>query len=340
MIELKQVSYQYPMSDNGIKSIDISIETGQLLAVLGQSGSGKTTLLNLIAGFLQPSQGEVCLAGKCITHLPVAKRNLGIVFQHYALFPHMSVLDNIAYPLKLRGMKKAQRREKARDIASRVGLSAHIGQYPENISGGQQQRVALARALVFEPQALLLDEPLSALDAGLRSSMREEIREIQQHFAITTLLITHDQEEAMTMADQVAVLQSGQLLQMDSPKMLYHYPSSEAVAKFIGRANFLAAKIIDHQHIETAIGKLKVPQHTLTTGATVTAMIRPENILPYQQDENTFSTSYQSLNFLGASSQATLNINGQQLNMEGQLPDVIESISIPIKAIHLLADNQ
>lgn len=339
MITIKQLHYRYPTSENGIIDIDLDIATGQLLAVLGQSGSGKTTLLNLIAGFLPPDSGDILLFGKSVKALPAAQRQLGIVFQHYALFPHMTVLDNIAYPLKLRRMTKTKRREKAQAIAEKMGLATQIGQYPHSISGGQQQRVALARALVFEPKALLLDEPLSALDAGLRISMREEIRAIQQQFGITAILITHDQEEAMSMADQVAVLQAGRLLQVDSPKTLYEQPNSKAVAEFIGRANFLPATVLAPQQIQTPIGTLQANTNGMAVGSAVTAMIRPEYLTVGNSDDNCFSARYASLKFLGASSQAKLEVNGQTLLIEGQLPDHITQVGIAARHIHLLSNE-
>ncbi len=229
-ILLEDVSFTYPGTNIGVHDINLGIRAGELLAVIGPSGCGKSTLLKIIAGFVQPSRGRVIIAGKDAAGIPPRERNIGIVFQSYSLFPHMTALENVAYPLKLRGPPAAARQAMARDILGRVGLKDQAGKLPAQLSGGQQQRVALARALVFDPQALLLDEPLSALDAALRVEMRDEVRRLQRLHKIATMHITHDQEEALSMADRVAVMRDGRLVQVDAPKALYARPANRDIA--------------------------------------------------------------------------------------------------------------
>ena len=203
-ISLQKITFTYPHTPYGVFDIDLEIQEGELLAVIGSSGSGKTTILKLIAGFEHPQKGTLLLGDRPVQDLPPSRRNLGVVFQSYALFPLMTTVENVAYPLKVRGVPKEERLGKALEMIRRVGLEAFADRYPSTLSGGQQQRVALARALVFHPNALLLDEPLSALDAKLRIEMRDEIKNLQRQNGITTIHVTHDQEEALSIADRVA----------------------------------------------------------------------------------------------------------------------------------------
>jgi putative spermidine/putrescine transport system ATP-binding protein len=198
-VSLEGVSYRYPGTHAGVVDVDLDIQPGELVVCIGPSGCGKTTLLRLVAGFLRPDRGVIRLHGEEVSDLPTRKRECGVVFQSYALFPHLSVWRNVAYPLRVRGVAERERRERARAMLERVGLAGFEDRLPAQLSGGQQQRVALARALVFGPRALLLDEPLSALDAATRLSMRDEIRRIQREQDIATLLITHDQDEALSL---------------------------------------------------------------------------------------------------------------------------------------------
>ena len=225
-IEIAGASFVYPGTEVGVFDVDLEVGDGELVAVIGASGSGKTTLLKLIAGFLRPDRGRIALGGRDVTSLPVRERHLGIVFQSYALFPHMTAWQNVAYALKVRGVSRPERRRQAYASLASVGLRGFEERLPGTLSGGQQQRVALARALAFRPKGLLLDEPLSALDAALRVEMRDEIRRIQQEHAISTMHITHDQEEALSMADRVAVMESGRLVQVATPRELYDRPAT------------------------------------------------------------------------------------------------------------------
>ena len=226
-----------------IDSIDLEVRAGELLTLLGPSGSGKTTLLMSIAGFAQPDAGRIQLDGRDITRLPPHRRNIGVVFQQYALFPHLSIADNVAYPLKVRRVPKAQRDAAVKAALRLVQLESEALRRPEQLSGGQQQRVALARALVFKPPVLLMDEPLGALDRKLRAEMQLEIRGIQKSLGITTVYVTHDQEEALAISDRIAIVHRGRIEQIDSPEKIYSRPASSFVADFIGDSNLFAGTL-------------------------------------------------------------------------------------------------
>ncbi len=221
-----------------VDGVSLEVQPGEFLALLGPSGSGKTTILMAIAGFEYPDSGNILVGGEDVTWLPPHKRNLGMVFQKYTLFPHMSVLENIAFPLKVRGVGRAEREQKARAALSTVRLDKLGDRKPSQLSGGQQQRVAIARAIVYRPRVLLMDEPLSALDKNLREEMQIETKHLQREIGVTVVFVTHDQTEALTMADRVAVLDHGRLLQVGSPHDLYEAPQTSFVAGFIGETNF------------------------------------------------------------------------------------------------------
>ena len=221
----------------------LDVAGGELVTLLGPSGCGKTTALRLIAGLDQTDAGEIFVAGKPVADLPAHKRNMGMVFQSYSLFPNMNAAENVAYGLSLRGHSKRVRLARAGELLDMVGLSIHAKRFPHQLSGGQQQRVALARALAFEPDILLLDEPLSALDAQVRSNLRDEIRALQLKTGTTTIFVTHDQEEAMAISDRVAVMNKGKIEQIAAPDELYHSPASEFVAGFVGEMNRLPATL-------------------------------------------------------------------------------------------------
>ena len=223
---------------HAVDGVSLDIHAGEFLALLGPSGSGKTTILMAIAGFEFPDAGRILLGGEDITWLPPNRRNLGMVFQRYTLFPHMSVLENIAFPLKMRGVGRAEREAQARAALRTVRLEQMGERRPAQLSGGQQQRVAIARAIVYRPRVLLMDEPLSALDKNLREEMQIEIKHLQREIGITVVFVTHDQTEALTMADRVAVLDHGRLQQLGAPRDLYEAPQTEFVASFIGETNF------------------------------------------------------------------------------------------------------
>ena len=226
-----------------LTDLSLSVGAGELVSLLGASGCGKTTTLRVVAGFLPPSTGQVTLGGRDLTRLPAHKRNIGLVFQTYALFPHLNVRDNVAFGLKQRGAGAAERRRKAEAMLDRVGLSSLADRLPAALSGGQRQRVALARALVIEPPLLMFDEPLSNLDAKLRVDMRVEIRQLQRANGTTSIYVTHDQEEAFSISDRVAIMNAGRIEQLDTPEVLYQRPANAFVARFVGFENLIALRV-------------------------------------------------------------------------------------------------
>ncbi|MEY8355823.1 ABC transporter ATP-binding protein [Lachnospiraceae bacterium 54-53] len=236
---LEDIDVCYDRKKQILKGLNLEVKEGELVSLLGPSGCGKTTTLRVVAGFIEPQNGVFTLDGADLTRVPVHKRNFGIVFQSYALFPHLSVYDNVAFGLKMRKLDKPAIDKKVKHILEICGLTEFAGRFPQQMSGGQRQRVALARALVIEPKLLLLDEPLSNLDAKLRINMRMEIKRIQKKLGITTLFVTHDQEECFSISDKVAVMNQGVIEQFDTPENIYHRPETEFVARFIGFENFL-----------------------------------------------------------------------------------------------------
>ena len=226
-----------------LDDVSFELKKGEFLTMLGPSGSGKTTSLRVIAGFVQPTSGHLYIDGRDMTGVAPQKRNIGMMFQDYALFPHMTVADNVAYPLEARGVSRSARRKRALEILEIVGLAHCANRYPKQMSGGQQQRVALARALVFKPDIVLLDEPMAALDKKLRSQMQIEVMHITRQLGATVVSVTHDQEEALVMSDRIAVFKDGKLVQIGTPQSLYTHPTSEFVADFIGEANLLRGRL-------------------------------------------------------------------------------------------------
>jgi ABC-type Fe3+/spermidine/putrescine transport system ATPase subunit len=280
-IELRQVTKSYG-DVIATRDLTLAVPEGQFTTIIGPSGSGKTTLLNLIAGLIQPTQGRIVIAGRDVTSLPPSRRNIGLVFQSYALFPHLSVYENVAFPLRVRKVGKQEIDRCVDEALELVRLGEYGQRKPSQLSGGQQQRVAIARALVFRPDILLLDEPLAALDRKLREEVRLEIREIQRTVGITTLLVTHDQEEALSLSDQVVVIDNGCIQQIASPEAAYHQPATKFVASFLGEANILEGKVErDAAGSRVTLWNgfsLPCPKNAGQEGATVCAMVRPERV--------------------------------------------------------------
>jgi spermidine/putrescine ABC transporter ATP-binding subunit len=241
-VELRNVSKHFG-DVRAVDDISLTVRPGEFLSLLGPSGCGKTTTLRLIAGFEQITHGQILIAGKDVTHWPPYKRDIGMVFQHYALFPHMTVYDNVAFGLRMRGVLRAEADARIKEALRLLHLSGLEHRYQRQLSGGQQQRVALARALVIQPQILLLDEPLSNLDAKLREEMRIELKQVQQQVGITTVFVTHDQEEALIMSDRVAVMNRGRIVQQGPPVEIYERPAHSFVAGFIGQSNLLWGEV-------------------------------------------------------------------------------------------------
>ena len=338
------MSFAYPGGGAGVRDISLDIREGELLAVIGPSGCGKSTILKLIAGFLMPQAGRLMIAGEDMTFVPPRKRDLGIVFQNYALFPHMTLAENVGYALKLRQVPATEAGERVREALGMVGLGHLVDRLPRSLSGGQQQRVALARALVFRPRALLLDEPLSALDATLRGEMRDEIARLQQLHGIATLHITHDQEEALSMAHRVAVMREGRILQVDTPQALYARPADRAVAAFVGQANLLDGEVLDASHVRTAIGDLACAVHAFPAGSAVSVLIRPEAIRPVASAEgaNCFTGSVTRDRFLGAMRRFDVTLSGGvrlAIETESQVAPPV-AIELPPAAVQVIATGQ
>ncbi len=258
-----------------MRNLSVAVPRGSLIALLGPSGCGKTTTLRMVAGLEAPDAGRVLVDGRDVTALPPHLRRMGVVFQSYALFPHMSVAANVAFGLRMQGLPRAERTVRAGAALEMVGLSAHAGKRPRQLSGGQQQRVALARALAIEPDVLLLDEPLSALDAKLREELRVEMRILQRRVGATTVFVTHDQAEALAMADMVAVMQAGQIAQLGSPEEVFERPATPFVAEFVGRSARLPG-IVEAGRVRAGPALLRAPD--LPSAGPVQVFIRPHRI--------------------------------------------------------------
>ncbi|ADP83930.1 ABC transporter related protein [Pseudofrankia inefficax] len=278
-IEMRDLRRSYG-AVRALDGLSLTISPGELVALLGPSGCGKTTALRALAGFERPDSGEIVVGGTDVTGVPANKRGMGMVFQAYSLFPNLTALDNVAFGLRLRRMPARKRRARAGELLELVGLGAQAGQYQHQLSGGQQQRVALARALAIEPRVLLLDEPLSALDAQVRAQLRDEIRSLQTRLGITTLFVTHDQEEALSMADRVGVMRSGQLEQLAAPEIVYAWPETPFVAEFVGTVNRLPGTLTDGGTVEVTGQRLPVLEvGSQNLAGDVDVLVRPEAVV-------------------------------------------------------------
>ncbi|PLJ78407.1 ABC transporter ATP-binding protein [Infirmifilum sp. SLHALR2] len=293
-----------------LSGVSLEIEEGELVTLLGPSGCGKTTLLRIIAGLYRPTKGRVYFDGADITDRPPWERNVGLVFQDYALWPHMTVFDNIAYGLRLRKVPKEEIAERVNRVAELLRIQDLLDRYPHQLSGGQQQRVALARAIVINPSVLLLDEPLSNLDAKIRVNVRSEIRKLQKRLGITSIYVTHDQEEALSISDRIAVMNMGRIEQVGKPIEIYRDPASLFVADFIGQVNILPGQVKGREEgdklvVETDIGTFKVSGVSNTTGGQVYVVFRPEHVevsrkpFPADPDHLTAEGVVDTIQFLG-----------------------------------------
>ena len=279
-IEIEKITVRYGNSVP-VRALSLDVKPGEFVSLLGPSGCGKTTTLRSIAGFSDIAEGDIRIGGVSVRDVPANKRNIGMVYQDYALFPHMSVEKNIGFGLRMRNVSAEEIRQRARAAAEQLRLSGFFDRYPQQLSGGQQQRVALARALVVRPDVLLLDEPMAALDKQLRSDMQFELKDLQKSVGITTVFVTHDQEEALSLSDRIAVMHDGKILQIDKPDTLYHFPATRFVAEFVGTANLFKAKVsnaggksrveLDGQNVSMQLDR------ELKAGA-AEVMLRPEQI--------------------------------------------------------------
>jgi len=301
---LDNITFYYQKGECVLKNLSLSVDKGEILALLGESGSGKTTILKIIAGFLKPKEGRVVIDGKDITNLPPNKRDIGIVFQNYALFPHMSVLDNIIYGLKVKRVPREEAIRRARELIDLLNLSGLENKRPSQLSGGQQQRVAIARALIIEPRILLMDEPMSNIDPKLRSKLRAEIKKILKKLGITTIYVTHDQEDAFEIGDRIAILHGGIIENIDTPQNLLNNPRTVYVASFIGYENIIPISIIKdlidlnaknvdertYSHVGIRANLIKLSREPLNDDNYITLRGRIE-LISYKKDKISYHVS-------------------------------------------------
>ncbi len=305
-LTLSGIRKQFPGGQVAVDDFDLDVAKGEFVSFLGPSGCGKTTTLRMIAGFERPSAGSISIDGQDITDRPPNRRDIGMVFQSYALFPNMTVADNIAFGLKVRKRPAETTRKRVSELLDLIHLTGKGGKYPYELSGGMQQRVALARALAIEPQVLLLDEPLSALDAKIRIALRTEIRAIQHQLGTTTIYVTHDQEEALSLSDRIVVMSEGRIEQVGSPFEIYNFPTTTFVAKFVGTLNVLEAKVVDARAGLVAADGQTLRASTSIDGArvgdAVSIALRPElvSLGPGAEGMNRLEGSVRDVMFLGS----------------------------------------
>jgi putative spermidine/putrescine transport system ATP-binding protein len=335
-------------SNTVVKGFDLEVEKGEFVSFLGPSGCGKTTVLRLIAGFERPSSGTIIIDGRDVTDLAPNMRRIGMVFQAYALFPNMNVFGNIAFGLTVAGLGKPEIEARVKEMLGLIGLSHLADRYPYQMSGGQQQRVALARALAPKPQVLLLDEPLSALDAKIRVSLRKEIREIQRALGITTVFVTHDQEEALSISDRVVVMNGGMAEQIDTPLGIYNNPKTRFVASFVGALNVIEATVKDEASGRVSFGgtdfSLSRPLAAGLSGGTVALGIRPEAIELGAALNGAVQIEgrVEQMQFMGGVIRFGLDVQGNRLSLDifnrqnAVLPAAGQQVSVRFDADHLL----
>jgi putative spermidine/putrescine transport system ATP-binding protein len=356
VVELSNVSKAYG-DFRAVDDVDLVVRASEFVTLLGPSGCGKTTTLRMIAGFVLPSSGSIVLGGRDVTNIPPHRREVGLVFQNYALFPHMSVAKNVEFGLKMRGIAETERVARVRDALALVQLGDLGDRFPRQLSGGQQQRVALARALVIRPKVLLLDEPFGALDKQLRDHMRTELRALQQKLEISTIFVTHDQDEAMSMSDRICVMAKGKIQQVGVPGEIYERPNSRFVADFMGRSNLIKARIVGCADngatvIEAGELRLTIRNQSVSGSPELIAMIRPEHITlrPAGTNNESFRAQVRSVMYLGPvvhyevqfpKGQSVIvtmqnDLSGQNISFEqNQAVDVI----IPPNAVYLLNEQ-
>jgi iron(III) transport system ATP-binding protein len=311
-LELRDIRKEFG-TFTALKGVSLAVHPGELICFLGPSGCGKTTLLRIIAGLEVQSSGTVIQAGKDISRLPPMRRDYGIVFQSYALFPNLSIAENVAYGLVNRRVPRAQRDARVTELLALVGLPDSGKKFPAQLSGGQQQRIAIARAIATSPGLLLLDEPLSALDARVRVRLRGEIRTLQQRLGITTILVTHDQEEAMSMADRIVVMNQGSIDQIGTPSEVYRNPSTPFVADFVGKTNLLPAKICGDNRVQVGEQRFACDVSGAANGRDLKLFFRPEDVMVRNvggATPNSAAVVVERIEFLGGYSRLTFRMNG------------------------------
>ncbi|MEN3009250.1 ABC transporter ATP-binding protein [Pseudothermotoga sp.] len=332
-LELINLTVAYQKNQPVLKNLNLSVQKGEFVSLLGPSGCGKTTTLRVVAGFLKPIEGKVIVDGKNYTNVPPHRRNIGIVFQNYALFPHMNAFENVAFGLRMRRLPKAEIERKVRDALELVGLSGFEDRLPSELSGGQQQRVAIARAIVIEPDLLLMDEPLSNLDANLRAEMRSELRQLQQKLAITTIYVTHDQSEAVALSDRIVVMRDGKIEQVGTPQDVYLSPKTKFVASFMGfqmlatghvrtiRGNFAEVICSDKSFMARITGEIKPEDR-------VVLFARPRRMKIVQKESpNSFEVQLLSKLYQGETVLIILKLEERQFSVESDVSSNIPDSS-------------
>ncbi len=337
MIRFEAVQRYYG-SLAALAGLDLEIADGELVALLGPSGCGKTTALRILGGFDQPTSGRILIDGRDITGVPANKRDMGMVFQAYSLFPNMDVRNNVAFGLRMRGQDKPTRLRRADELLELVGLTEVAERYAHQLSGGQQQRVAIARALAIEPKVLLLDEPLSALDARVRAQLRMEIRSLQQRLGITTLFVTHDQSEALSMADRVGVMQAGRLEQLDTPENVYRHPATAFAAEFVGAMNRIPGRIGEGGEVQVLGQRLHVINPDgFRVGSACEALLRPEAVAVVADSAGAGEVTRRT--FLGSAVRLEVTMDGgQKVLVEASSHDVAATIGTRV-GIRILAES-
>ena len=339
VVELRGCTRDYGVV-RAVDRLDLTVYEGEFLALLGPSGCGKTTTLNLIAGFVEPTAGRILIDGEDVTGRPAHLRGLGVVFQSYALFPHLSVRENVAFGLRERRVPAAEIERRVGDALELVRLDRQGRQRPSELSGGMQQRVALARALVYRPRVLLLDEPLAALDRKLREGMRDELRAIQRAVGITTVFVTHDQAEALGLADRIGVMNGGRLEQLGAPREIYERPATRFVADFIGASTVLRGRAVAADRVVVAASSLHVGGRALPVGAAVELAIRPERVrLAPGPGDNVLDARVEGLVYQGAQTEVTARLDDGQRVLVFVTEPAPESLALgQTVRLHLPAD--
>ncbi len=302
-----------------VQNFNLAIETGEFISFLGPSGCGKTTTLRMVAGFEIPTSGTVTLDGVDLTNLPPNKRNMGMVFQSYALFPNMTAAQNVGYGLKVAGKPKDEIDQRVDEMLELIQMRDFSRRYPNQLSGGQQQRLALARSLAIRPKVLLLDEPLSALDAKIRLELRQEIRRIQRQLGITTIYVTHDQEEAFSLSDRVVVMSRGLIQQVDTPIQIYNHPASDFVAEFVGHINLLPVEVAQAKEGLVRLGSqlIRAGQFEHLNGRPVRLAVRPEELKSgFAEGANNLTGKIESVTYLGAIVRVHVDVDGHLVSLE------------------------
>jgi putative spermidine/putrescine transport system ATP-binding protein len=330
-----------------VEDFNLDVARGEFVSFLGPSGCGKTTTLRMIAGFEQPTRGAIRINDEDVTNKPASKRHVGMVFQSYALFPHMTAADNIGFGLKIAGKSSPEIKQRVGEMLDVIQMNDFGGRYPHQLSGGQQQRVALARALAIQPSVLLLDEPLSALDAKIRVELREDIRAIQKRLGITAIYVTHDQEEALSLSDRIVVMNKARIEQVGEPFEIYNFPATRWVAGFVGTINLIDGKIVDANSVSIEGKTLSIASsRNIGAGKAVKLTIRPEAISIDRDGTNSLSGEVESVTFLGSVVRARVRVGNQSLVMDAlnnltHMPSKVgEQISLhmPKEALLVLED--